>query len=266
VAEYVVQRLEPSTASWDSVRVVPAGEAELYVTYIPSLGDATAADTVWTITRVLARAGSGATWTSSPDSGYSVDNLAPGPPQDVEVAYNGGGNHLSWGAPPDPDVARYRVYRDLLPLTQADPGLLVHETANTFWSDAVANGSQYFYIVTAVDAAPNESAAASTTTVSSVRPGPGPARFALLPNVPNPFNPETTIRFDVPSASTVTLRVFDVRGRVVRTLQDATLPQGRHALRWDGRNQSGQAVASGVYFVRMTAPGFAATRKVTLIE
>jgi len=266
VVSYVVQRFDPVVSSWDSVVAVPAGWFELYTTHIPSLGDATEADTVYTVARVLARGSSGTAWLSPPDSGYSVDNLPPGSPQNAEVAYNGAGNHLAWEAPADPDVVRYRVYRDLVPMSAPDPARIVHETMNTFWSDAVANGTQYFYIVTALDAAPNESAAANTATVSSVRPGPGPARYALLPNVPNPFNPATTIHFDVPATARVTLRVFDVRGRLVRTLHEASVPAGRQTVRWSGRDNRGQAVASGVYFVRMTAEGFSATRKVTLIE
>lgn len=266
VAEYVVQRLDPAAASWDSVRVVPAAQAAIYVTIIPSAGDVSGADTTWTRVRVLTRSSGGALWVSAPDSGYSTDNLAPAPPQNLEVAYNGAGNHLAWDPPPDPDVAGYRVYRDVVPMSGPDPQRLVHETVNTFWSDAVADGVQYTYIVTAVDSAPNESGAASPTTVSSANPGPGPARFALLPNVPNPFNPETVIPFEVPAPVRVSVRVFDVRGRLVRTLHDGRVPAGAGSVRWDGRDGRGQPVASGVYFVRMTARGFSATRKVTLIE
>jgi hypothetical protein len=266
VSEYVVERFAPATSSWDSILVVPAGEAALYVTVIPTSGGVAGPDTTRTSARVVARSTSGSLWVSAPDSGFSADNLAPGPPQNVEVAYNGAGNHLAWEPPPNPDVVGYRVYRGTAPLSGPDPERLVHETVNTFWSDAVADGEQYSYIVTAVDAAPNESDAASPATVSSVHPGPGPERFALLPNVPNPFNPQTVIPFEVPAPTRVTVRVFDVRGRLVRTLQDGVVPAGSASVRWDGRDGRGQPVASGVYFVRMTAGGFSAARKVTLIQ
>lgn len=80
-----------------------------------------------------------------------------------------------------------------------------------------------------------------------------PTTFALHANVPNPFNPETTIRFDLPQASRVALEVYDMLGQKVRTLVDQPLSAGAHQVRWDGRNTAGSSVASGVYFYRIQA-------------
>ena len=92
-------------------------------------------------------------------------------------------------------------------------------------------------------------------------------RFALYQNVPNPFNPTTSIRYDVPAAGgRVTLRVYDVSGRLVRTLVDGVQPPGDHTATWNGRNDHGNGVATGVYFYRMTAPGFETTRKMILLQ
>lgn len=79
--------------------------------------------------------------------------------------------------------------------------------------------------------------------------------FALLPNYPNPFNPETIIPVALPERSRVRLTVVDPLGRVVRRLVDGDLPAGRHDIRWDGTTDNGARVASGVYFVRMVADG-----------
>ena len=80
-----------------------------------------------------------------------------------------------------------------------------------------------------------------------------PASFALYPNVPNPFNPETTIRFDMAQESQVRLEVFDVVGQRVRVLVGKQLPAGAHQVLWDGRGETGVPVSSGVYFCRLQA-------------
>jgi hypothetical protein len=91
--------------------------------------------------------------------------------------------------------------------------------------------------------------------------------FALHQNVPNPFNPTTTIHYDVPEAGgKVTLRIFDVSGRLVRTLADGVETQGSKQATWDGRDDRGHRVATGVYFCRLTAPGFTKTRKMVLVQ
>jgi flagellar hook assembly protein FlgD len=85
-------------------------------------------------------------------------------------------------------------------------------------------------------------------------------------NYPNPFNPATTIAFEVPVAGRVHLAVYDARGALVRTLVDGALPAGPWREQWDGRDQRGRAVASGVYFVRLAAGGTTASHKVTLLK
>jgi hypothetical protein len=93
-----------------------------------------------------------------------------------------------------------------------------------------------------------------------------PSRYALHDNRPNPFNPTTTIAYDLPRDGRVRLTVYDVRGRPVRELVNASAPAGRHQIAWDGRNQQGQAVASGVYFYRLAAGDFVQTKKMVLLK
>ncbi len=91
-------------------------------------------------------------------------------------------------------------------------------------------------------------------------------RFALSRPTPNPFSRAAELRFAVPQASPVSVEVFDVSGRLVRTLVSGALPAGEHAVRWDGANGAGHRVGAGVYFVRMSAPGFTQVRTVTLVQ
>ncbi len=113
-----------------------------------------------------------------------------------------------------------------------------------------------------------------TTRVSSDAPPAGhpagaPARPQLLGAVPNPFNPATTIPFDVPAGGkgVTRLRILDAAGRQVTTLVDAALPAGRHASRWDGRDAGGRLVSSGVFYAQLEVDGYVpVARKLTLIK
>ncbi|MFQ5600061.1 MAG: choice-of-anchor B family protein [Candidatus Krumholzibacteriia bacterium] len=88
----------------------------------------------------------------------------------------------------------------------------------------------------------------------------------LYPNVPNPFNPSTTIRFELGRSGRVELRVFDGRGRLVRQLVSERLDAGLHERAWNGRDEHGRQVASGVYLYRLVAPGFVDAHRMLLLK
>ena len=93
------------------------------------------------------------------------------------------------------------------------------------------------------------------------------ATWALSQNFPNPFNPNTTIHYNVKAGGgQVSLRVFDVSGRVVRTLVNGSQTAGAKSVTWNGTNDAGQRVASGIYFYRMIAPDFTQTKKMVLLR
>jgi flagellar hook assembly protein FlgD len=96
-----------------------------------------------------------------------------------------------------------------------------------------------------------------------------PGQFKLFANYPNPFNPETTIRYNLPSDQStyrVIIKIYDVLGQLVVTLRDQQQRPGMYQLTWDGRNSSGQAVPSGVYFLTLEAGSFKATQKMLLVR
>ncbi len=105
-----------------------------------------------------------------------------------------------------------------------------------------------------------------STAVEQEAPPALPAVYQLYPNAPNPFNPTTAIRFDLPRPGRTDLRIFDLRGRLVRVLLNESLPAGRHRAIWDGRDNSGIGVASGVYLLLMRSEQFSARRKVTMLK
>ena len=94
-----------------------------------------------------------------------------------------------------------------------------------------------------------------------------PKSFALFQNYPNPFNPETYVSFALPVASPVSLKIYNVAGQLVRTLVDGEeMVAGLHMVRWDGANNSGEEVASGIYFYKMSAGDFQATKKMVVTK
>jgi hypothetical protein len=97
-------------------------------------------------------------------------------------------------------------------------------------------------------------------------PGRRPASFALEQNYPNPFNPSTSIMFSLPFPSKVSLTVFNLLGEEVATLVSGTLPSGIHTAVWDGTNQGGHSVASGIYIYRLEAGSQMSSRKMLLIK
>ncbi|MDZ7266864.1 MAG: DUF5666 domain-containing protein [candidate division KSB1 bacterium] len=93
-----------------------------------------------------------------------------------------------------------------------------------------------------------------------------PGSFALWQNYPNPFNPSTVIRFALPQAGQMRLAVYNILGQPVRTLMEGVRPAGEFQVTWDGRDNRGRQVASGVYFYRLEAQGQVQTRKLTLMR
>ena len=93
-----------------------------------------------------------------------------------------------------------------------------------------------------------------------------PPATRLMGNSPNPFNPRTSIAFELAAAGAVRLDIYDVRGRIVRHLADRQFIAGRNEVVWDGRDNSGGETASGMYFYRLTAGGYQETSKMLLVR
>jgi len=93
-----------------------------------------------------------------------------------------------------------------------------------------------------------------------------PMTFVLTPNYPNPFNPETTISFGLPRESNVTLEVYNIRGQRIRMLITKRLKAGWHHVTWNGMDDLGRQVGSGIYFIQMRAGEFESTHKMSLLK
>ena len=254
--------------TWVHLATVPATQSDHYLMEVTTAADSGETGTNSSVYVVTTHTTTPSVWfISETASGYSIDNIAPGVPSNFAVAYNtGSGNTLSWDDPADPDFQYFRVYRGMSANFTPSPSTQVHQTIATGWSDPDYDGWPVYYKVTALDHAGNESAPASTGTTTGVETST-PRTFALYANAPNPFNPSTVIRFDVPTTGVdVSLRIYDVAGRPVRTLVDGVASAGARTTTWDGRDDAGLSAASGVYFYRMTAGNFVQTRKMVLLK
>jgi hypothetical protein len=210
-------------------------------------------------------------WKSDPDSGYSVDNLAPSPPEGVtaEQSVEPEGFEIAWEPNTEADLACYAIYRSTYPLFEPSAENLLSRPCETeyFDSDWLPT-SGFWYKLAAVDIHGNESeyVIISPSGVTGDDTPVAPAASYLQQNYPNPFNPLTTIRFGLKERAEVSLRIYDPAGRLVRTLVDEPRDAARHAEDWDGRDNAGRSVASGVYFYRLKAGAFEETKKMVLLR
>jgi hypothetical protein len=179
---------------------------------------------------------------------------------------------LNWAASTDDSTPVAALTYDLdlrlngapvaTPVRLPEPGDV---SAVTSWTLAGLPNGSYQWTVRAVDSALNPGAVAQGSfTVGPVANEPGaglPREFALEAVYPNPFATTATVRYALPREADVRVVVFDMLGREVARLVDATRPAGYHEVRWDG---AGAAV--GTYVVRFSTDGFAASRRLTLIR
>ena len=247
---------------WESVAYVAALQQDIYNVLLPTVVDST--ENVYVVS---AHTTTPSVWfVSEPDSGFSVDNLPPQTPQNALVNYGtGSGNTLGWDPVPDNDLAYYVIYRSTDPNFTPAPGNQVETTSSTAWMDGDNDGGGVYYRITAVDDAGNESPPAVPNSTVSVGGISRPQQFALHRNTPNPFGSATQIRFAVPRDDAhVSIHVYDVTGQRVRTLVNGRVTAGNHTALWDGTDDRGRTLRSGVYFTRLEANGTALTRKVIL--
>jgi hypothetical protein len=249
---------------WESVAWVAAQQAEDYVAAIPTLADSTAAGgTAWSVHVVTTHTTTPSVWfASAPDSGYSVDNLAPGAPMNLLF---GQPTVLIWDPAPEPDFQYHSVYGSASPVLDPTATLIVQTVDPTH--DVGASPFPYYHVTTS-DHAGNESEAASIQNSSiSVERDPAPPRiFRLLGASPNPMRSTTTIAFDLPEPARTRLSIYDVHGRRVRVVNEGVRPAGRHAIDWDARDTGGRRVPAGVYFARLEAGPFEAEQRLVIVR
>jgi hypothetical protein len=176
-----------------------------------------------------------------------ADRGVPVAIQRFEAEYSGEGIVLHWSVGEGAGFQGFNIYkspRGENGFERINPALILPDEGRDYYDPKVSPGKTYWYRLGAIDFEGEW----MSQTVSVTVPG---ALLALHQNVPNPFNPTTSISFVLPERSPVTLAVYDVGGRHVKTLLDAAVEGGIREAVWDGTDERGNRVSSGIYFYRL---------------
>jgi chitodextrinase len=176
-----------------------------------------------------------------------------------------GSVNLYWSTSEEYDVAGFRLLRSLDSqdgYENITNGLIKSGEMNYKFTDTGSEtGHTYFYMLVSVSGSglPREYEPIEVTVTA-------PRTFKLHSNYPNPFNPETTIKFELPKQEKVRLLIYNVLGQVVNELVNEQKKAGYHVIKWNGTDSFGRATASGIYFYRITAGKYTNTKKMVLIR
>jgi hypothetical protein len=151
---------------------------------------------------------------------------------------------VTWDEPATRDFSHYKVYRNL--------SMIADDVIETSYLDpAVPNGT-YCYNVRAVYSGGYQSALSTDAVIEHVQTNSNevliPANTELIGIYPNPFNPETTISYSLNEDSRVSLFIYNIKGQKVRSLVNGQIQAGYHTVTWNGKNENGENVSSGIYF------------------
>ena len=252
---------------WEQVGTQPARGLPGYSFVAATTSDSLPGSNPCTSFMVMAEeAGTTPYWMSAADSGYSVDNLAPAMPAPFTGTYAGGTAYLQWGQSSASDFAEFRLYRGHeAGFVPAPANLVATQTASGYVDAA---GAPFFYKLCAVDVHGNASPYAFLLPSGTVDVPGGtlPRELALSSPAPNPLRSSTTMRLALPRAADVRLAVYDQQGRRLRTLLAGAQPAGERTVVWDGRDEGGREVASGIYFVRCEVERRTLTRRIAALR
>jgi hypothetical protein len=195
--------------------------------------------------------------------GFEVRSIVPVFIQAFDARTTDKGVVLTWDVWSDEAVEGFQILRSEAgaqdEILLAD-GRLIEANLREFVDDTVLPATDYAYTLSVVLA---EGSQQRSQTVSARSAG---FALGLMQNVPNPFNPSTTIAFSLPERMPVSLTVYDAEGREIVRLLDAPRPAGLNEVTWNGRGASGESVASGVYFYRLKAGNKVLTKKMLLLK
>ena len=264
---YTVSRLDSieSELVWVGVSTVSASGMDSYMVEVSTLSDSSSSGTGMTDFRVAAFTNNGV-FHSGVTSGYSLDNLAPMAPGLFSAFIMDQSIVLSWEQSSAEDFDYFNLEKSNS--AEFDQFETITLSDTSYIDTVFVTNTAYFYRLSAQDISGNRSEYTSTIemTVLGIDDSVIPDEFALHQNYPNPFNPVTTIRYDIPMESRVLIQVFDIQGRLVKTLMNNIERPGKKSIRWDATNQIGEPVSAGMYLYLIQAEAFKETRKMLLLK
>jgi hypothetical protein len=263
---YTVERLDGDT--WVGLNSVSAYGNDVYVVEATTLADSTSETDALMTYRIIAAMEEG-NFASDPMSGYSVDNIAPNAPASVVAAVSGGVVYLEWADSDANDLDYYAVYRSTDPEFVLGEENMIGSSEGPEFADDVEELGNYYYAVTTLDVHENESDPSELVNVTllSLEDIRGlPEFFTLHQNYPNPFNPNTQIQYALPTDANVSIAIYDLVGRKIRTLVNEQVKAGYHSTLWNATNDMGSPVSAGVYIYTITANDFRDVKKMILLK
>jgi len=218
---------------------------------------------------------------SSSDTSYFYSDAFPEPPLNFatvspENNVEGLGTDVEfvWEEADDPDPIEEISYRVVYASDWEDSSTYVYSETieDTSMGITLADNSQYYWLVEALDSdgfivgsndnTPNTIVVGTLSIDGDLMP----VEFALHQNYPNPFNPVTTIRYDLPDNALVTITIYDMMGREVKTLVNQTQDAGYRSIVWDATNDYGKPVSAGIYLYQIQAGEYMQTKKMVLLK
>jgi nitrous oxidase accessory protein NosD len=219
----------------------------------------------------------GGTWGET----YSYQDYPPRTPDSLTAASSDTLIALSWKPNTESDLSHYLVYKDVVSGFIPDSSNIVGEVekdSSVFWDYNVVSEQTYYYLVSAWDLTGNESDFSDELPVQATDVGDfteeenRPPMFQLFQNYPNPFNSSTVIWYYLPDVgyqpAEVEITIYNLLGKLVKTLVKERQYPGEHKVRWDGKDDYRKEVASGIYFYRLKVSGLELVkpRKMVLIR
>lgn len=257
--------IKDSHVTWTIVGTTKAIQFLEYQMAVPTLYDSNPTDSTEAIFKVIGVTANGMSAETAEMGGYSVDNLAPMAPANLNGSFDGSKVNLTWDEPMDEDFQYFAIYRS----TEQgfDPSAMdayTTVTANNFADTDFDGSEKLYYQISAFDFNGNESEFSGevSATITSVNTEAGvPTNYTLSQNYPNPFNPSTTIKFGIPEQTNVKLTIYDAVGKVVDVIVNENLSAGYYNYTWNAGN-----MASGIYFYELRTNGFNKTSKMLLMK
>jgi predicted CXXCH cytochrome family protein len=256
---------------WTKVGEYKAINMSQYSMVVPTLFDSTVVGGLKLSTFEIVGYTSGkSVYTSGTATGYSVDNLAPRTPAGFAGSYASNVVQLNWSEPVDQDFKYFAIYRSNIQGFDPRGTTPVATSTGTSYTDAsVEQGVKYYYKLSAFDFSGNESP--YTPEINFLALGVNdqvgiPTEFALDQNYPNPFNPSTQISYQLPKAVHVRIVVYNTLGVEVATIADRDQEPGYYYITWNGHDNSGKSVASGIYLYKIEAGAYSAVKKMILMK
>ncbi len=270
IDQYVIWQYNITTTIWDSVNYVPANEDSVYSIEISTLCNTTSDSVCLTTCRISTRLlnSDSMVWSNS-FAGSSIDNLPPSIPSGLTAEFDDG-IRLTWNSNPEEDLADYILDKseDSLFYTNQYSSFLMSDTL--FLDLPTPTDDIMYYRLSAVDISGNVSGYSDTITYIMILTNDAnlliPTEFALHQNYPNPFNPTTQIKYDLPEDASVTINIYDLMGRSIKSLVNSNQSAGYRSIQWKGTNNLGEQVSAGIYLYMIQAGDFRQTKKMVLLK